>query len=405
MAIAQGRVSLDTCPDISAEGKRLLADASRPPMNTIKFGLKDKEIEIGGEVVLFRHEKTFSHQPALAILLRDTASSEELKETIEHIRDMEFELIGKIFKIDMLAIQNDSKNPDAFMQCVHLAQDFPLLLMSEDLDSIKRARDLLKDQIPVIFGDSSEEWIEFAIRTGTVLVIRGDSLDEIGEKSRQAQSLGLNSMILYPNVKNIKEALMTFTQAREMALVRHYRPLGFPLMGCAGRDLTLAANFICKYAGMVILETAGYEELLPLFTLRFNIYSDPQKPLKMEPKLYEIGSPQEDSPLLVTTNFALTFYMVQSEIETSHLPSYLLVTESDGLSVLSAWAADKFNAEVITRSLRSSGVEKKIKHRKIIIPGRVASLKAKLEDMSGWEVLIGPGEAPLIPKFLKTYWK
>jgi acetyl-CoA decarbonylase/synthase complex subunit gamma len=125
----------------------------------------------------------------------------------------------------------------------------------------------------------------------------------------------------------------------------------------------------------------------------------------MEPKLYEIGNPQEDSPLLVTTNFALTFYIVQSEIETSHVPSYLLVTESDGLSVLSAWAADKFNAEVITRSLRSSGVEKKTKHRKIIIPGRVASLKAKLEDMSGWEVLIGPGEAPLIPQFLKTYWK
>jgi acetyl-CoA decarbonylase/synthase complex subunit gamma len=405
MAIAQRRASLDTCPDISAEGKKLLADASRPPMNTIKFGLKGTEIEIGGEVVLFRHEKTFYHQPAFAILLRDTASREELKETIEHIRDMEFELIGTIFKIDMLAIQNDSKNPDAFMQCVHLARDFPLLLMSEDLDSIKRARALLKDQIPVIFGDSSNEWIEFAIRTGSGLVIKGDSLDEIGEKSKQAQSLGFNSMILYPIVQNIKEALMTFTQSWEATLVKNYRPLGFPLMGWAGRDLALAANFICKYAGIIILEMTGYQELLPLFTLRFNIYSDPQKPSKMEPKLYEIGSPQEDSPLLVTTNFALTFYMVQSEIETSHLPSYLLVTESDGLSVLSAWAADKFNAEVITRSLRSSGVEKKIKHRKIIIPGRVASLKAKLEDMSGWEVLIGPGEAPLIPQFLKTYWK
>jgi acetyl-CoA decarbonylase/synthase complex subunit gamma len=405
MAIAQRRASLDTCPDISAEGKKLLADASRPPMNTIKFGLKGTEIEIGGEVVLFRHEKTFYHQPAFAILLRDTASREELKETIEHIRDMEFELIGTIFKIDMLAIQNDSKNPDAFMQCVHLARDFPLLLMSEDLDSIKRARALLKDQIPVIFGDSSNEWIEFAIRTGSGLVIKGDSLDEIGEKSKQAQSLGFNGIILYPIVQNIKEALMTFTQSWEATLVKNYRPLGFPLMGWAGRDLALAANFICKYAGIIILEMTGYQELLPLFTLRFNIYSDPQKPSKMEPKLYEIGSPQEDSPLLVTTNFALTFYMVQSEIETSHLPSYLLVTESDGLSVLSAWAADKFNAEVITRSLRSSGVEKKIKHRKIIIPGRVASLKAKLEDMSGWEVLIGPGEAPLIPQFLKTYWK
>ncbi len=404
MAIAQRRVSPGNCPDISAEAKRVLSETMRPPMNKVKFGLKDNEIEIGGEEVLFRHEKTFCHQPALAVLLSDTASIEELKDTIETIKDMEFELIGNNLKIDMLAIKNDSKNPDTFAECVHLAQDFPLLLISEDLDSVKRARAALRDQIPIILGDSSEEWIEFALSSDSALVIKGNSLDEIAEKSKQAQSHGFNNIILYPEVQDIKKALMTFTQSWEMAIERDYQPLGFPLLGRAGKDLALAAHFVCKYAGIIILETTDYDELLTLFTLRFNIYSDPRKPLMMEPKLYEIGKPGENSPVLVTTNFSLTYHMVQSEIETSHIPCYLLITESDGLSVLSAWAADKFSPEVITKSIKNSGIEEKVKHRKIIIPGCVASLKTKLEDESGWEALIGPGDSPMIPQFLKRNW-
>jgi acetyl-CoA decarbonylase/synthase complex subunit gamma len=408
MALAQRRVSLDRCPDVSLEAKEVLSEASRPPMNTIMFGLKGNEIKLGGEEVLYRHEKMFYHQPAFATLLHDTSPIEELKKTIEHLKNMHFELIGKIIKVDMVAVKNDSKDPDAFIQCVHLARDFPLLLICEDLDSVKRARAILKDQIPIISGDSSEEWIEFALNSDSVLVMKGNSLDAISKKSDQAQSHGLQNIILYPEVQNIKEALMTFTQSWKMALENQYRPLGFPLVGRAGKDLTLAAHFICKYAGVIILETTDYHELLPLITLRFNIYSNPQKPLTMEPKLYEIGKPNNDSPVLVSTNFALTYYMVQSEIETSHIPSYLLIVESDGLSVLSAWAADKFNAEIITKSIKDSELEKRVRHRKIIIPGCVASLKAKLEDKSGWEVLIGPGDAPMIPQFLKTQeirWK
>ena len=404
MALAQRRVSLHRCPDISADAKKLLSETTRPPMNTIKFGMNKHEIEIGGEEVLFRHEKTFYHQPAFAILLSDTASIEELKETIETIKDMEFELIGEIIRIDMLAIRNDSKNPDTFVECVHLAQDFPLLLISECLDTVRRARAVLRDQIPIILGDFSEEWIEFALNYDSVLVIKGDSLDEIAEKSKEAQSHGFNNVILYPEVKNIKEALMTFTQSLEMAMAKNYRPLGFPLLGLAGKDLALAVHFVCKYAGIILLETTDYEDLLTLFTLRFNIYSDPRKPLMMEPGLYEIGKPGENSPVLVTTNFSLTCHMVRSEVETSHVPCYLLITDSEGLSVLSAWAADKFSAEVITKSIKNSGVEQKVRHRKIIIPGCVASLKAKLEDESGWEALIGPGDAPMIPQFLRTHW-
>ncbi|UCH80051.1 MAG: acetyl-CoA decarbonylase/synthase complex subunit gamma [Nitrospiraceae bacterium] len=404
MAISQRRVSPDNCPDISSEAEKLLSEAMRPPMNKIKFGLKHNEMEIGGEEVLYRHERTFYHQPALALLLSDTVSLEELKDAIETIRDMDFELLGEIFKIDMLAIKNDSRNPDIFSECAHLARDFPLLLISEDIDSVRKARSVLKDQIPIILGDSSEEWIEFAHNADSVLVIRGSSLDELAQKSKQVQSHHFNNIILYPEVKNIKEALVTFSSSREMAIKSNCQSLGFPLLGRAGKDLVIAAHFICKYAGIIILETTDYEELLTLMTLRFNIYSDPRKPLMMEPKLYEIGKPGENSPVLVTTNFALTYHMVHSEIVTSHVPCFLLITASDGLSVLSAWAADKFSSEIITKSIKNSRIEDKVSHRKIIIPGCVASLKMKLETESGWEALIGPGDAPMIPQFLKAHW-
>jgi len=405
MALSQRRISIDKCPDISAESKKLLSEISRPPMKAIKFGMKDNEIELGGEEVLFRHEKTFYHQPAFAILLSDTVSSEEFRKTIKKLMDMKFELLGENIKIDMLAIKNDSKNPDAFVQCVQLAKDFPLLLMSEKLETVKKARAVLGNQTPVIMGGFSKAWIQFALESGSILVIQGKSLDEIAEKSKQAQSHGLNNIILYPEVQNIKEALMTFTQSWRMALEKNFQPLGFPVMGKAGKALALAANFICKYAGIIILEITDYQDLLPIIVLRFNIYTDPRTPLMMDPKLYEIGRPEKTSPILVTTNFSLTFYMVHSALVNSHIPSYLLITESDGLSVLSAWAGDKFNTEIIIRSLKNSGIEEKVVHRKIVIPGCVASLKAKLEDKSGWEVLIGPAEASLIPQFLKTHWK
>ncbi|MFH1352459.1 MAG: acetyl-CoA decarbonylase/synthase complex subunit gamma, partial [bacterium] len=188
-------------------------------------------------------------------------------------------------------------------------------------------------------------------------------------------------------------------------LKKNFRPLGYPLIGIAGEDMAMASNFICKYAGMVIVETEKYEELLAMITLRLNIYTDPQKPLMMEPKLYEVGKPGADSPVIVTTNFSLTFYTVQPEIENSKIPAWLVITDSEGQSVLTAWAADKFNAEVIARALQEYGVAEKVGHKKLIIPGYVAVLKVKVEEESGWEVLVGPKEASALPKYLKESWK
>ncbi len=402
MALAQGRVSLDKCPDISEEAKEKLSKATQPLMKTIRFGLKDCEYVLGGEVVLFRHEKTFYHQPLLVVLLSDTLSLEEFIQKVEKMKSMEFERVGEKIKIDMLAIKNDSKNKDTFVHYVQLARDLPMILISDDLEVIKKAREVLYDQIPVVLGDATEEWVNFALKSDTVLVIGGKSLEEIAVKSMEAQSLGLENIVLYPEVRNMEEALITYTQSWKMALEKRYRPLGFPLLGWAGNDLALASNFICKYAGIVILETIHYQDILPLITLRLNIYTDPQKPQMIEPKVYEVGKPDEHSPVLVTTNFSLTFFTVQSEIEHSKIPSYLLVTDSEGMSVQTAYAADKFNADIITKAMKDSGLEEKVKHRKMIIPGYVAILKSGLEEESGWEILVGPKEANGIPKFLRA---
>ncbi|MFH1958538.1 MAG: acetyl-CoA decarbonylase/synthase complex subunit gamma [bacterium] len=408
MALAQKKASLDKCPDISAEGKTALESASQPPMATLKFGLKDSEIELGGETVLFRHEKTFFHPPALVIQISDSLPEEEFKSKVENIKKMEFERVGMLFKIDALALKNDSGSPDTFASRAKTACGMPLVLISENLEAVKKAAEGLQGQRPVIIGASAENfetWTKTAQDADCILAVKGRGLAEVAETSQKVQSLGFRNIMLLPEAGNIREALHAFTSSWRLCLKKNFRPLGYPLIGIAGEDMAMASNFICKYAGMVIVETEKYEELLAMITLRLNIYTDPQKPLMMEPKLYEVGKPGADSPVIVTTNFSLTFYTVQPEIENSKIPAWLVITDSEGQSVLTAWAADKFNAEVIARALQEYGVAEKVGHKKLIIPGYVAVLKVKVEEESGWEVLVGPKEASALPKYLKESWK
>jgi acetyl-CoA decarbonylase/synthase complex subunit gamma len=402
MALAEGRVALEKCPDIREEEKKMLSEATRPPMNTIRLGLQKREQTMGGEVALFRHEKTFYHHPLLAMLVSDSLNEEEFISRVEAIKGMDFRCAGEVFKIDMLAIKNDSGNPDIFERSVMLAGEMPLVLISEDIAAMRRARKVLNDQRPVASGNSTDEWIDFAIRTDTVLAIKGRDSGELAERSGRARSLGLENLILYPEVKGLKDALVTFTRCRRLAIEKRDPEMGFPLLGWAGNDMAMACNFICKYAAIIVLESMEYNDLFPLVTLRFNIFTDPQKPQAVEPKLYEVGKVDEHSPVLVTTNFSLTYFTVQPEMENSRIPSYLLVTDSDGMSVQTAYAADKFNARIISNSIRNSGIEERVTHRKIIIPGYVAMLKVDLEEESGWEVVVGPKEANGIPKFLRT---
>jgi acetyl-CoA decarbonylase/synthase complex subunit gamma len=240
--------------------------------------------------------------------------------------------------------------------------------------------------------------------------LKADAQETLDELSQEAGKAGIEELVLDPGFKNIHQSLNDLTQIRRLSLKRNWRPFGFPVvMFIKNSDKSQividACTVIAKYAGIIVLDSIEEDVLLAIVTMRQNIYTDPQRPVTVEPKLYKFGTPDENSPVMVTTNFSLTFYTVSPEIEASGNSAYLLVTDSEGMSVLTAWAAEKFTPEIIADTMKKTGLESVVSHKKIIIPGYVAVLSGKLEDSSGWQVLVGPKEASGIPKYLKEIWK
>lgn len=416
MALAGKKTSLDKCPDITEEAKLALESASQPPMATVTIGKGENQVEIGGETVLFRHEKTFYHPCAIGITLSDSLEKEKILERIEKVNKLKFERIGMFLQVNLIAISNDSNNQDRFSDAVKAATEksnLPLILISNNSQALEAGLKICAERKPLIYSakeDNQETMVGLAKKYSCPLVIYGKNLEELDSLSQKIVASGIKDVVLDLGTRNLGGSIQDFTQLRRLALKRGYRPFGYPVIAFVNgngpyQEVSMAATYIAKYANIVVLDRIEPEEILPLITLRQNIYTDPQKPIMVEPKLYEVGTPNENSPLLVTTNFSLTFFTVQPEIEASKVPSYLLIVEAEGLSVLTAWAAEKFTPEGIAEAMKKAEVEKKLSHKKIIIPGYVAVMKAKLEDESGWEVLVGPKEGSGIPKYLKGTWQ
>jgi acetyl-CoA decarbonylase/synthase complex subunit gamma len=416
MALAGKKTSLDKCPDITEEAKIALESASAPPMATVIIGIGENRVEIGGETVLFRHEKTFYHPCGIGITLSDSLEKEKILQRIEMVNKLKFERVGIPLQVNLIAITNESNDSDRFCDVVKEAtkkSNLPLILISNSPGAIEAGLKISGERKPLIYAakqDNREAMIDLAKKYSCPLVIYGRNLEELVSLSQEVVASGVKDFVLDPGTRSLAGCLQDFIQLRRLALKRGYRPVGYPVIAFVKnndpyQEVSIAATYIAKYANIVVLDRIEPEEILPLITLRQNIYTDPQKPIMVEPKLYEVGTPNENSPLLVTTNFSLTFFTVQPEIEASKIPSYLLIVESEGLSVLTAWAAEKFTAEGIAQAMKKAEVEKKLSHRKVIVPGYVAVMKAKLEEESGWEVLVGPKEGSGIPKYLKQTWR
>jgi len=416
MALAGKKSSLDKCPDVTEEAKAALESASAPPMATVTIGTGENRVEVGGETVLFRHEKTFYHPCAIAITLSDSLEKGKIVQRIEKINKLKFERVGMLLQANLIAISNESNNPDRFADAVGNAMeksDLPLVLISNSPTAIEAGLKISGERKPLIYAakeDDREKMVDLAKKYSCPLAICGKNQEELDSLSQKVVASGVKDVVLDPGTRSLAGSLQGFTQLRRLALKRGYRPVGYPVIAFVKdndpyREVSMAATYIAKYANIVVLDRIEPEEILPLITLRQNIYTDPQKPIMVEPKLYEVGTPNENSPLLVTTNFSLTFFTVQPEIEASKVPSYLLIVETEGLSVLTAWAAEKFTPEGIAQAMKKAEVERKLSHRKVIIPGYVAVMKAKLEEESGWEVLIGPKEGSGIPRYLKQTWQ
>jgi acetyl-CoA decarbonylase/synthase complex subunit gamma len=412
MALASGKANLSQCPYVSDEAKAALEEATAPPIRLIKIGAGDKVLEIGDEQVLFRHDKTFYHPTGIFIEVSDNLSEDELKAKVDEINDLVFERVGERYEVDGVAIKNDSGSADTFKKAVETVAgktDKVLILLTEDPAIMEAAASVVADRKPLLYaatGENYEQMVEVAKKFQTPLAVRGKNLDDLADLVEKITGLGYRELVLDSGERQTSKVLADLTQIRRQAIKKRFRPFGYPTISFTTEEDPLkealqAQVYVSKYGSIVVMKNTCKPALLTLFTWRRNIYTDPQKPIAVQPGIYAIGDVTPDSPVYITTNFSLTFYTVQTEIEATRLPSYLIAFDTDGLSVLTAWAGGKFVGEEIGPWLKESEINQKVNHRKIIIPGGVAAIKGKLEELSGWEVIVGPREASGITAFAK----
>ncbi len=419
MKLAAKQVELDACPYVSAEAKEALSAAAAPPIRLIKLGSGRREFQIGNETVLFRHEKTFFNKPGLALRIKDTEPAEEITAKVETVHTYGVERVGIEMTFNAIAIENASGDADTFARTVAAARaktDLPFVLMSNRAEALKAALAQEGGHKPLLYAATVENWeamAEVAKAGGVSLAVRSrDGLDELADLTTKLSNAGIADLVLDPGSRDLAGSLAQLTQIRRLALKKNYRPLGYPIITFPGEvasseeeEVVAAAQYVAKYAGIIVLDHFDPAVAYPLLTLRLNIYTDPQKPISVDPGIYEFNHPGADSPLLTTTNFSLTYFSVAGELDGSGIPSWLLVCDAEGMSVLTAWAAGKFDAETIAKAVKTTGVAEKLNHRKLTIPGHVAVLSGELEDeLPGWEIQVGPREAVDIPAYLKV-WK
>ena len=417
MKLAAGQAELASCPHVSEEAKAELAEASAPPIRPVKIGVGDEAVTVGGETVLFRHEKTFMNPPGIAILISDAMDDAEVEARIKKLEELQYERVGLLLRANLAAAKCESGDGAKFEALVKKIADgtkMPMVLICEKPDVMAAAVKACADRKPLIYAATKENadvMANLAKENSCPLAARAENLSELAELTETLTKAGVQDLVLDPGSRKLRDAFEDEVIVRTSALVQKFRPLGFPTITfpCEMTDdpmkeTMIAAAFIAKYAGVIVMSDFAGETLFPLLLARMNIYSDPQRPMATKEGIYEIGGPGEDSPVLITSNFSLTYFIVMGETETSRVPTWLLVKDTEGLSVMTAWAAGKFVADAIAPFVKKSGIEDKVKHRKIVIPGYAAAISGELdEELPDWEVQIGPREAAHIPAFLKQW--
>jgi acetyl-CoA decarbonylase/synthase complex subunit gamma len=415
MKLAAKQAELSACPYVSEDAKTQLESAAAPPIRLVTLSSGGRKVAAGNETVLFRHEKTFYHAPGLFVRVRDTEPLETVERIAAEAAQYKIDYVGIDLTVDGMAVQCDSGDPVRFAACVAAVRSVnqgALILAAADAAALQSGLDAAPGATALLYAADAGNWqalASLAQRNKTPLAVRGATLDELAQLSTKLQAAGVQELVLDPGARGFGPTLTAMTQVRRLAL-KGTRELGFPAIVFPGEGLAdpvdeaaLAAEAIAKYAGFVVLDHFSPALVYPLLVLRQNIFTDPQKPIQVQPGLYEINNPKPDAPLMVTTNFSITYFSVANEIESSGNPGWLLVADAEGMSVLTAWAAGKFDAAVIAKGVKSSGVADKLSHRRIIIPGQVAVLSGELEEeLPGWEIKVGPREAVDLPGYLKV---
>lgn len=415
MKLAQRQASLESCPDVSEEAKKILGEASAPPVRPMTLGTGDKAVKMGEETVLFRHDKKFVNPCAFAVEVKDTLAEAEVSALCEQVVNSEMDRVGQKLRIDAIMITNASGDAGRLEAAAKIvaakAPGIPVIINTENPQAAESAIRLFADKRPMLYGanaSNAEAMASIAKSNKAILGVTANGLDELSDLTEKVKGLGVEDMVIDSGARKAKEIIENNTLIRRAAVKKNFKPLGYPVINFMQREdslheTLLAGIGVAKYASIIVLSSIEKWKNLVLFTLRQNIYTDPQVPMQVEQKIYTIGEPKPESPFLITTNFSLTYFIVSGEVENSKVPCRLAVMDCEGLSVLTAWAAGKFTASKIAQFITDSGIEKDIATKELILPGYVAILSGSIEDkLPGWKVTVGPREANALPAFLKS---
>ena len=415
MKLAAKKASLSECPYASEEAKQILGAASEPPVKGIEFG-KSKEFKIGEETVLYRHEKTFVHHTIIAININDTDDGVDIDITLGNIKNYCVERVGEKLIVEMVAVTQKGNDAEKFAAVAKKAWETvqrPLILNSSNVSALTAAAKAVKGSQSVLASvtkETAEELSLVAKENGHSLAITG-SMDDIVETTAKLKERGFNNLLIQFKTDSFAEQFQINSIARTAALKDNNKSLGYPFLRFIESDdmleiTTEAITEINKYGGICVLPVFDPAQLVTLLTLRLNIFTDPQKPIQVDPRIYPIGEPTASSPVFLTTNFSLTYFIVSGEIENSGTSAWLLVPQCEGMSVLTAWAAGKLSGALIGKAAKEMDLEKLVTTREIVIPGYVAQISGELEEcMPGWKVVVGPQESSDLESFVKAKYK
>lgn len=412
MKVAQGAISIDKCPYFSEDAKAMLNEATAPAMKTITFG---KDHKLGGETVMFRHEKTLVNKNLYSVPVCTCMTEEEVDKKLADIAKVDYERIGERMYVETIFVRNAGTDAAAYTALVEkaAATGRDLILECWDVECAKAALAVCKDSKPILDGATPANWEamnEVAKENGVVLGVWAESISDLYDTVKKLEAAGNKNLVLDVTGKTAKETLANAVLVRRTAIKDGDRSFGYPsivnLAKLCGGDMHLetayAAMFTEKYASIIVLDNMTYAQALPLYGLRQNIFTDPQKPMKVESKIYPLNGADENSPCALTVDFALTYFLVSGELERSNQPVNLIITDASGMSVLTAWAAGKFSSTSVKKTFADLDIENKIKNRTLIIPGKVAVMKGEIaEKLPGWNVVVGPTEAVQLPKYMK----
>jgi acetyl-CoA decarbonylase/synthase complex subunit gamma len=431
--LAERTISLDECPEILLDKYKAnlakLRELLKPPVKEVTIGTGNRRVKIGGQIVLRRHEHCYFNPVPIAITVDDGMPEEEILKRVGETTEFKYIYIGRELKLNAIAIRSKLGDPSTFERVVKKvadATDMPLVLWSFDPAVLERGLLVVQGRRPLLYAATKDNWREMgelALKYKCPLVIHSPyDLKMLKSLAKTLIVYGVEDLVLDPGAgfgEGVRDFINNLTMLRIAAIKEADDLLGFPLMGSPGvvwesegrapevikwEETCLASMMILRYVDLLILRSTDMWTILPHVILRENIYTDPRKPVSVEPGLRTIGKPDEGSPVMLTSNFALTYFAVTSDIEASKVSSYLLVADTEGISVESAIAGRKLTADKVADVLSESGVESKVKHRKLIVPGFAARLRGEIEDLTHWEVIVGPRDSSAIPKFLSEHW-